>query len=76
MDDYYQILGISPNSMGSDIKKAYRQLSLKHHPDKNGGDATLFKKINEAYQILGNEEKKRCMMRRKITLFIEKMVII
>ena len=55
MDDYYQILGISPNSMGSDIKKAYRQLSLKHHPDKNGGDAALFKKINEAYQILGNE---------------------
>lgn len=59
MDDYYQILGISPNSMGSDIKKAYRQLSLKHHPDKNGGDAALFKKINEAYQILGNEEKKK-----------------
>lgn len=59
MEDYYKILGIQSNSTNSDIKKAYRKLSLKHHPDKNGGDEVLFKKINEAYQILGNVEKKK-----------------
>ena len=59
MEDYYKVLGIQSNSTNSDIKKAYRKLSLKHHPDKNGGGEVLFKKINEAYQILGNVEKRK-----------------
>jgi len=58
MEDYYKILGVQSNSNADDIKKSYRKLSLKHHPDR-GGDANDFKKINEAYQTLGNPEKKR-----------------
>ena len=58
MEDYYKILGVQSNSNPDDIKKAYRKLSLKHHPDR-GGDASEFKKINEAYQTLGTPEKKR-----------------
>ena len=56
--DYYKVLGVNPNSSQGEIKKAFRQLSLKHHPDR-GGDAEEFKKINEAYSTLGDAEKKR-----------------
>jgi len=59
MEDYYNILNVAPNSSTDDIKKAFRKLSLKHHPDKNGGKEEVFKKINEAYQTLGNTEKKK-----------------
>jgi len=55
--DYYQILGISRNASEDEIKKAYRKLAHKFHPDK-GGDENKFKEINEAYQILSNKEKK------------------
>jgi len=57
MKDYYQILGISRDSSQDEIKKAYRKLAHKHHPDK-GGDERKFKEINEAYQILSNAEKR------------------
>lgn len=56
--DFYEILGIDKSSNPGVIKKAYRNLSMKHHPDR-GGDSETFKKINDAYQILGDEEKKR-----------------
>ena len=56
--DYYKVLGVPESSSQDDIKKAYRKLSLKHHPDR-GGDAEQFKKINEAYSILGDKEKRR-----------------
>ena len=56
--DYYKVLGVSENSSQGDIKKAFRKLSLKHHPDR-GGDAEEFKKINEAYSTLGDVEKKK-----------------
>jgi len=56
--DYYKVLGVAENSSQADIKKAFRKLSLKHHPDR-GGDAEEFKKINEAYSTLGDVEKKR-----------------
>jgi curved DNA-binding protein len=55
--DYYQILGIDRNSSQDDIKRAYRKLAMKHHPDK-GGDETEFKTINEAYAVLSDIEKK------------------
>ena len=58
MTDYYNVLGVHPTCNFDDIKKAYRKLSLKHHPDR-GGNANDFKKINEAYQVLGNSEKKK-----------------
>jgi len=57
MKDYYQILGISREASQDEIKKAYRKLAHKYHPDK-GGDEKKFKEINEAYQILSNKEKR------------------
>jgi molecular chaperone DnaJ len=57
MRDYYQILGVNKDASEEEIKKAYRRLALKYHPDK-GGDEKKFKEINEAYQVLSNREKK------------------
>jgi DnaJ-class molecular chaperone len=56
--DYYSILGVNETASVDEIKKAFRKLSLKHHPDK-GGDVNIFKSINEAYQTLGTEEKRK-----------------
>ncbi len=56
--DYYEILGIPKIATEDEIKRAYRKLAHQYHPDKNGGDDKKFKEINEAYQILGNKEKK------------------
>ena len=60
MTDYYNILGINKDSSLDDIKKAYRKLALKYHPDRNKEpNATeKFKEINEAYEVLSNPEKK------------------
>ena len=55
--DYYQVLGVAKNATDQDIKKAYRKLAHKYHPDK-GGDEKKFKEINEAYQILSDKGKK------------------
>jgi molecular chaperone DnaJ len=55
--DYYQILGVAKNATEQDIKKAYRKLAHKYHPDK-GGDEKKFKEINEAYQILSDKSKR------------------
>ncbi len=59
MRDYYEVLGVSKNASADDIKKAFRRLAHKYHPDKSGGDADKFKEINEAYQILSNPEKRK-----------------
>ena len=56
---YYDILGVNKNASQDEIKKAYRSLSKKYHPDKNGGDDSKFKEINEAYDTLGDETKRR-----------------
>lgn len=56
--DYYEILGVDRHASEGEIKRAYRKLAHQHHPDKNGGEDKKFKEINEAYQILGNKEKK------------------
>jgi len=59
--DYYEVLQVSRDSTGAEIKKAYRKLALQYHPDKNPGDKEAeekFKLINEAYQVLGDEEKR------------------
>lgn len=53
----YKVLGVEKNSSASEIKKAYRKLAVKHHPDK-GGDPDTFKEISKAYDILGDEEKR------------------
>ncbi len=57
MKDYYKILGIARQASEEDIKKAYRKLAHKYHPDK-GGEASRFKEISEAYQILSNRDKR------------------
>lgn len=56
--DYYEILGIAKNATDEEVKKAYRKLAHQYHPDKNRGDDKKFKEINEAYQVLGNREKR------------------
>ncbi len=58
MRDYYDILGVNKDASDEDIKKAYRKLAHKYHPDKSGGDEQKFKEINEAYQILSNKQKR------------------
>jgi curved DNA-binding protein len=59
--DYYQILGVSKNAEADEIKKAYRKLAMKYHPDKNPGSKTAeekFKEINEAYDVLSDSKKR------------------
>jgi molecular chaperone DnaJ len=57
--NYYDILGVSKNSSPEEIKRAYRKLAHQHHPDKGQGSEEKFKEVNEAYQVLRNEEKRR-----------------
>ncbi|NNE56439.1 MAG: DnaJ domain-containing protein, partial [Flavobacteriales bacterium] len=60
--DYYEVLGISKDASESEIKKAYRKLALKFHPDKNPDDKAAeekFKEAAEAYDVLGNAEKRK-----------------
>lgn len=59
--DYYEILGVEKNATEAEIKKAYRKVALKYHPDRNQGDDSAeakFKEAAEAYEVLGNAEKK------------------
>jgi molecular chaperone DnaJ len=56
--DYYNTLGVGKDASDDEIKKAYRKLAHKHHPDKTGGDEARFKEINEAYQVLSDKEKR------------------
>ncbi|HUB67826.1 MAG TPA: molecular chaperone DnaJ [Candidatus Methylacidiphilales bacterium] len=59
--DYYVVLGVERTATAEEIKKAYRKLAVKHHPDKNPGDKSAeekFKELGEAYEVLSNPEKR------------------
>jgi len=57
--DLYNILGVSKSASADEIKRAYRKLAHLHHPDKNNGDDSKFKEINEAYQVLSDPQKRQ-----------------
>ena len=60
MTNLYEVLGLTEAASQEEIKKAYRKLSLQFHPDKTGGTTVeKFQKINEAYETLGDEEKRQ-----------------
>jgi molecular chaperone DnaJ len=58
MKDYYQILGVEKSASEEDIKRAFRKLAQKYHPDKKGGDESKFKEVSEAYAILSDKKKR------------------
>lgn len=60
--DYYEVLGVAKGASADDIKKSFRKLAVKYHPDRNQGDASAedkFKEINEAYAVLSDPEKRK-----------------
>ena len=60
--DYYKILGVAKSASADEIKKAYRKMALKYHPDRNKGDKSAeakFKEISEAYAVLSDTEKRK-----------------
>ena len=60
--DYYKVLGVTKNSTPEEVKKAFRKLAIKYHPDKNQGDKKSeekFKEINEANEVLSDPEKRK-----------------
>lgn len=62
MTDYYKLLGLTQNATLEEIKKAYRHLALKYHPDKNPGNKTaeeMFKQVSRAYSVLSDVEERK-----------------
>src|SRR5258708_7104831 len=59
--DLYEVLGVAKTASAEEIRKAYRQAALKHHPDRNNGDSTAgvrFKEATEAFQVLSDDQKR------------------
>ena len=60
--DYYQTLGVSRDASPAELKKAYKKLAMKHHPDRNQGDKaseSKFKELSEAYEVLSDTNKRQ-----------------
>lgn len=58
MDDHYQTLGVDKTATAEEIKKAYKRLAMKYHPDRKDGDQTKFQQVQAAYAVLGDEQKR------------------
>jgi molecular chaperone DnaJ len=57
--DYYEVLGVGKNASADEITKAFRRKAIEYHPDKEGGDETKFKEVNEAYEVLKDDKKRQ-----------------
>ena len=57
--DYYEVLGVSKSASADEIKKAFRKAAVQYHPDKQGGDEAKFKEVNEAYEVLKDQQKRQ-----------------
>ncbi|MBH2007495.1 molecular chaperone DnaJ [Candidatus Saccharibacteria bacterium] len=57
--DYYEVLGVTKAASADEIKKAFRKLAVQYHPDKQGGDEDKFKEVNEAYEVLKDQQKRQ-----------------
>lgn len=57
--DYYAALGVSEDASEDEIKKAFRKLAVKHHPDRKGGNKEKFQEINEAHGVLSDSSKRQ-----------------
>lgn len=57
--DYYEVLGVKKDASPDEIKKAFRRAAVQHHPDKEGGDESKFKEVNEAYDVLKDAQKRQ-----------------
>src|SRR4051794_29621028 len=76
-ENYYTILGVEPKASSHVIRKAYRRLALKHHPDRNPGNALAeeqFKKVSEAYDVISDSEK-RASFDLRLAAFEEALAI-
>ena len=65
--DYYQLLGVARDADNDALKKAYRKLAVKYHPDKNPGDSEAeakFKEVSEAYEVLKDADKRAATIAR------------
>jgi len=72
--DYYEVLGVSRSASKQELKKAFKKLAMKYHPDRNPDDqaaADKFKEAAEAYEVLSDAEKKLHMINLVIVVFLE-----